>query len=79
MALHVKSSGIQNISDIISFVSSPCVVLIFDNTLQWRHNDSDGVTGEFSAQRASNVENGSIWWHHYEMIRDNKAMSINAK
>ena len=26
------------------------------------------VTGEFSAQRASNVENVSIWWRHHEMI-----------
>ena len=25
------------------------------------------VTGEFSSQRASNVENVSIWWHHHEM------------
>ena len=27
------------------------------------------VTGEFSAQRASNAENVSIWWRHHE-IRD---------
>ena len=69
--------------------------------LQWRHNESDGVsnhhspvclldrlfrrrskktsklratglcagnspvTGEFPAQRASNVENVSIWWRHH--------------
>ena len=24
------------------------------------------VTGEFPAQRASNVENVSIWWHHHD-------------
>ena len=24
------------------------------------------VTGEFPAQRASNTENVSIWWHHHE-------------
>ena len=24
-----------------------------------------GVTGEFPSQRASNVENGSIWWLHH--------------
>ena len=72
------------------------------NTLQWRHNLSDGVsnhivsivystvcldsdqrnhqgsatlaicegnspvTGEFPLQRASNVENASIWWRHHE-------------
>ena len=24
------------------------------------------VTGELSAQRASNAENVSIWWRHYE-------------
>ena len=24
------------------------------------------VTGEFSAQRASNAENDSIWWRHHE-------------
>ena len=23
------------------------------------------LTGEFSAQMASNVENVSIWWHHH--------------
>ena len=71
-------------------------------TLQWRHNEQDGVlnhqrldnllnrlfrsrskktsklrvtglcggnspvTGEFPTQRASNVENISIWWRHHE-------------
>ena len=27
------------------------------------------VTGEFSAQRASNAENASIWWRHHGMER----------
>ena len=27
------------------------------------------VTGEFPAQRASNVENVSIWWRHHEACR----------
>ena len=27
------------------------------------------ITGEFSAQRASNAENVSIWWRHYERMR----------
>ena len=27
------------------------------------------VTGEFHAQRASNVENVSIWWHHHEYAK----------
>ena len=71
-------------------------------TLQWRHNERDGVsnhqrllcllncssrrrskktsklrvtghcagnspvTGEFPAQKASNVENVSIWWRHHD-------------
>ena len=69
-------------------------------TLQWRHNERDGVsnyqphdcllnylfrlrskktskltglcvgnspvTGEFSAHRANNAENASIWWRHHE-------------
>ena len=75
-------------------------VLQQKKTLQWRHNEHDGVsdhqphdcllnrlfkhrrkktsklrvtglcggnspeTGEFPAQRASNVENVSIWWRH---------------
>ena len=26
------------------------------------------VTGEFPAQRASNAENVSIWWHHHETM-----------
>ena len=26
------------------------------------------VTGEFTAQRASNAENVSIWWRHHEII-----------
>ena len=25
------------------------------------------VTGEFTAQKASNAENVSIWWRHHEM------------
>ena len=28
------------------------------------------VTGEFSAQRASNAENMSIWWRYHEFSRD---------
>ena len=27
--------------------------------------ENSPVTGEFPAQRASNVENVSIWWHHH--------------
>ena len=27
------------------------------------------LTGEFPSQRASKVENVSIWWHHHEPIR----------
>ena len=30
------------------------------------------VTGEFSAQRASNAENVSIWWSHH----DNRAFEL---
>ena len=73
-------------------------------TLQWRHNEHDGVsnyqphdcwlnclfrrrskkisklrvtglcagnspvTGEFPAQMASNAENVSIWWRHYDLM-----------
>ena len=32
------------------------------------------VTGEFPAQRASNTENVSIWWHHHAM---SKTVSVN--
>ena len=74
----------------------------FSRTLQWRHNEHDGVsnhkphgwllnrlfrrrskkrsklrvtglcegnspvTGEFPTQRASNMENVSIWWRHHD-------------
>ena len=76
-------------------------LLLFDDTLQWRHNERNGVsnhqphdcllkryqaqikknikaprhwicagnspvTGEFPAQRVSNVENVSIWWRHHK-------------
>ena len=73
-------------------------------SLQWRHNEHDGVsnhqphecllnclfrhiwkktsklrvtglcegnssvTSEFPAQRASNAENGSIWWRHHDIL-----------
>ena len=26
------------------------------------------LTDEFHAQRASNVENASIWWHHHDIL-----------
>ena len=32
------------------------------------------VTGEFPTQRASNTENGSIWWHHH--ARESYGVSI---
>ena len=31
--------------------------------------ENSPVTGEFSAQRASNAENVSIWWRHHEIGR----------
>ena len=34
------------------------------------------VTDEFPAQRASDVENFSIWWHHHEFYQD--AITWNA-
>ena len=82
----------------------PVRQMIIRNTLQWRHNERDGVsnhqphhcllsrlfkaqiqesikaprhwplcgdspvTGEFPAQRTSNVENVSIWWRHHASI-----------
>ena len=85
--------------------SQPCVCPSCQSlTLQWRHNEHDGVSnhqphncllnllskrrskktsklrvtglcaenspviGEFSAQRASEAENVSIWWRHHENI-----------
>ena len=78
-------------------------------TLQWHHNEQDGVsyhsyhwrldcllnrlnrrrskktsklcitglwegnpplTGGFPSQKASNMENVSIWWHHHEVIEE---------
>ena len=78
-------------------------IILLKMTLQWRHNEHDGVsnhqsydclinrlfrlrwkkasklrvtglckgnspvTGEFPAQRASNVENVPIWWCHHDI------------
>ena len=44
------------ISTMASQITSPAVVY---STVY------SSVTGEFSAQRASNAENGSIWWRHH--------------
>ena len=82
-------------------------------TLQWRHNEHDGVSnhqphdclldrlfrhrskkasklhvtglyegnspvaGEIPAQRASNVENVSIWWRHYDVPKNVYCGSFN--
>ena len=37
------------------------------------------VTGEFSAQKASNVENVSIWWCHHELNNSDSQISIIIK
>ena len=34
------------------------------------------VTGEFPAQRASNADNGSIWWRHHEKIVKNSFLLV---
>ena len=34
------------------------------------------VTGEFPAQRASNVENVSIWWRHHELADHNRTKKV---
>ena len=34
------------------------------------------VTGEFPAQRASNAENVSIWWHHHDIMFDLKSKCL---
>ena len=43
-------------------------------TLQLRVTDlcegNSPVTGEFPAQRTSNVENVSIWWRHHEVLHE---------
>ena len=86
----------------LCFVVFCCGLVMKDFTLEWRHNEHDGiskhqphecllnhlfthrskktsklqitglcegnspVTGEFPAQRASNMENVSIWWRHHD-------------
>ena len=35
------------------------------------------VTGEFPAQRASNAENGSIWWRHHENFTSKGSVMIS--
>ena len=93
--------GDQGVNDSADPSIVACLITGFDSSLQWRHNDHDGVsnyqphncllnrlfrhrskktsklrvtglcagnspeTGEFPAQRASNAENASIWWHHH--------------
>ena len=47
-----------------------CVSIIYftvcSGTDQRKHQSSESlVTGELSAQRASNAENASIWWRHH--------------
>ena len=37
------------------------------------------VTGEFPAQRASNAENGSIWWRHHRGSSYRSARKLNVK
>ena len=40
----------------------------------WKENSP--VTGEFPAQRASNAENVSIWWHHHiQLLMGDNPMS----
>ena len=50
---------------------------VFSGTDQRKHQSSallaicagnTPVTGEFSAQRASNAEDVSIWWRHHEIV-----------
>ena len=36
------------------------------------------VTGEFSAQRASNAENVSIWWRHHGQTRSCSSCMVNS-
>ena len=37
------------------------------------------ITGEFPAQGASNAENVSIWWRHYELNEHCRTTSIARK
>ena len=64
--MRVMASKITNVSIVCSIVCS--------GADQRKHQSSASlafvrvnspVTGKFPAQRASNAENGSIWWRHY--------------
>ena len=65
-------------SPMVSQISSLTTVysIVYSDTDQRKHQSScitglcegnSPLTGEFPAQRASNTENVSIWWRHYDM------------
>ena len=37
------------------------------------------VTGKLSAQRASNAENGSIWWRHHDKVSATRGFNVILK
>ena len=50
----LESSNIKTVSEFHRMQSASAL-----------HDIAATVTGEFSAQRASNAENFSIWWRHH--------------
>ena len=48
---------------IVGAMASPITSL--NRIFRRRSKKTSPVTGEFPAQRASNAENVSIWWHHH--------------
>ena len=59
-SLAIVYSSVYSGADLRKHRSSAYVTALCEGNLP--------VTGEFPAQRASNAENVSIWWHHHVLI-----------
>ena len=72
-------------STIASQITSLAIVYstVYSDADQRKHKSSAslafvrGIPGEFPAQRASNAENVSIWWHHHVRNKDRSRKNIN--
>ena len=76
-------SGFHHYNDVImitaaSQITSPTIVysIVYSGADQRKHQSSASLAfvrgshraGEFPAQRASNAENGYIWWRHHDGV-----------
>ena len=65
--LFIASVRCKHYSDVLmgAMASQITKLTIVYSTVYSGTDQSSAVAGEFSAQRASNAENVSIWWRHY--------------